>query len=69
MQLDIRIPIGLLFVVIGAVLASFGLATDSVIYETHSLGHNINLGWGLILLVFGGVMLALAYRSRRTKGR
>ena len=64
MQLDVRIPIGLLFLVVGAILAVFGLVSDPVIYETHSLGHNINLGWGLVQLVFGAVMLALAYRGR-----
>jgi len=65
MQLDIRIPIGLLFAVIGAVLVLFGLTTDPAIYEVHSLGHNVNVGWGLILLVFGILMLGLAYRRRR----
>ena len=31
-------------------------------YEVHSLGVNVNLGWGCVLLVFGLLMLALAYR-------
>jgi len=34
-------------------------------YEVHSLGVNVNLGWGCVLLVFDLLMLALAYRARR----
>jgi hypothetical protein len=68
MQLDVRIPIGLLFLIFGAILAGFGLWSDPVIYEKHSLGHNINLAWGVVQLVFGAVMLALAYRGRKAKG-
>ena len=67
MHLDVRIPIGLLFVIFGAILLVFGLLSDPVIYQTHSLGHNINLGWGLVQLLFGVVMLGLAYRGRRAK--
>ncbi len=68
MQLDVRIPIGLLFVIFGAILVGFGLLSDPAIYQAHSLGHNLNLGWGLVLLAFGTAMLALAYRGRKAKG-
>jgi len=68
MQLDVRIPIGLLFVIFGAILVGFGFLSDPVIYEKHSLGHNINLGWGVVQLVFGAVMLVLAYRAKRARG-
>ena len=64
MQLDVRLPIGLLFSLFGALLAGFGLWSDKQIYEQHSLGININLGWGLVLLAFGAVMLGLAWRAR-----
>ena len=67
MHLDVRIPIGLLFVIFGAILAGFGLLSDPAIYQAHSLGHNINLGWGVVQLLFGVVMLGLAYRGRRAK--
>ena len=67
MQLDVRIPIGLLFTVFGGILLVFGLLSDPAMYQAHSLGYNINLGWGLVQLAFGGVMLALAWRTRRTK--
>lgn len=65
MQLDVRLPIGLLFSLFGVLLFGFGLVSDKQIYEQHSLGININLGWGIVLLVFGLVMLALALRGRK----
>jgi hypothetical protein len=64
MGLDIRRPIGLMFAIFGLLLAGYGAATNgSPIYQ-RSLGHNINLEWGAVLLVFGGVMLWLGRRSR-----
>ena len=58
MGLDIRWPIGLMFTLIGALLAVNGLITssDTEMYE-RSLGININLIWGAVLLVFGVLML------------
>jgi hypothetical protein len=61
MNLDLRLPIGLLFTVFGVLLTGFGLSSDDAIY-TRSLGININLWWGLVLLVLGLVMLFLARR-------
>jgi hypothetical protein len=62
MKLDLRLPIGLMFSIIGALLVIFGAASDPVIYE-RSLGINVNLWWGLVLLVFGLVMLYLVRRG------
>jgi len=62
MGLDIRLPIGLLFSVIGLLLVGFGAFGDKVIYQ-RSLGLNVNLGWGAVLLVFGLIMLLLGRRS------
>lgn len=64
MQLDVRIPIGLMFSLFGAILTVFGLLSDKTIYATHSLGLNINFSWGLVLLAFGLVMLWLARRGK-----
>jgi multisubunit Na+/H+ antiporter MnhG subunit len=64
MSLDIRIPIGLMFGIIGAILAVFGLVSDPKIYQ-RSLGINVNLGWGCALLAFGVFMLTMAYRAHR----
>jgi hypothetical protein len=63
MEFDLRAPIGLLFTILGALLGGYGLITlDSDIYA-RSLGTNINLGWGAVLLVFGLGMLWLARRK------
>jgi len=64
MTLDIRIPIGYFFTLIGAILIVFGLVSDRAIYE-RSLGINVNFWWGSVLLAFGGYMLAMAFRDLR----
>jgi hypothetical protein len=61
--MDLRVPIGLMFVVLGVLLAGYGLVSDPQIYE-RSLGININLTWGLTLAVFGAGLLLLARRRR-----
>ena len=68
MSLDIRIPIGLMFGLIGAMLSVFGLVSDPKIYE-RSLGLNVNLAWGVALLAFSAFMLAMAYRARKRDRR
>jgi len=66
MSLDIRIPTGLLFAIIGVVLVCFGAWSDPAIYQ-RSLGINVNLWWGLALLGVGLGMLALARRAAARK--
>lgn len=66
MNLDVRLPIGLMFTIIGVALAGFGLTSDRAIYD-RSLGINVNLWWGLVLLAFGIAMLALATRADRRR--
>jgi hypothetical protein len=64
MGLDIRMPIGWLFLVYGMLLIGYGAFGDKAIYE-RSLGVNINAGWGVVMLVFGAIMLALGRRAGR----
>jgi hypothetical protein len=66
MGLDLRWPIGLMFSLIGTLLVLYGLITNSnsELYA-RSLGLNINLLWGLVLLVFGAAMLFLAWRGSK----
>jgi hypothetical protein len=68
-MLDIRYPIGGMFVILGAILAIFGLVSDPELYRIHSLGVNVNLIWGCVMLVFGGFMLGMAVRAQRRKDR
>jgi hypothetical protein len=64
MNFDLRLPIGIMFSLFGAMLVIFGAVSSKEIYETHSLGININLLWGAVLLVFGAAMLFLTWRAR-----
>jgi len=63
MGLDIRTPIGLMFSIFGALLAGYGLLTRGSEIYARSGGDNINLVWGLVLLVFGGAMLWLGRKG------
>ncbi len=65
MQLDIRLPMGLLFLLLGIILVAYGFVSDPVIYARHSLGQNVNLLWGAIFAAFGALMLWLARRSKQ----
>jgi uncharacterized membrane protein HdeD (DUF308 family) len=64
MGLDIRWPIGLMFSLVGLLMTVYGFVTrdDAGVYR-RSLGININLIWGVLLLVFGALMLFLASRK------
>ncbi len=64
MGIDIRLPIGILFSLLGLILASYGFFGAPARYQ-QSLGVNINLEWGVVLLVFGLVMLVLGRRGMR----
>jgi hypothetical protein len=64
MQLDVRLPMGWLFLTLGVILVVYGFAADPVIYAQHSLGQNVNLLWGAIFAAFGGFMLWLAKRKQ-----
>ena len=57
--LDIRAPIGGLFTLLGLMLAGYGLVGS----ERAASGTNVNLWWGVVMVLFGLVMLFLARRS------
>ena len=67
MKLDLRLPIGLLFTIYGALFVVFGLTSDHAIYA-RSLGINVNLWWGLVLLLFGVGMLMFSLRAKGQGG-
>jgi hypothetical protein len=62
MNLDIRLPIGGLFTLLGLLLTGYGLLGDAADYR-RSLGHNVNLWWGMVVLVFGLIFLFLGRRG------
>ncbi len=64
MSFDLRYPVGLMFTLFGLLIGGFGLLSDAKMYD-RSLGININLWWGCILLVFGVTMLTLAISGKK----
>jgi hypothetical protein len=66
MNLDLRIPMGMMFTLTGAILVAWGLKTngDAGLYEK-SLGINVNLWWGIVLFAFGLTMYILGQKRQR----
>ncbi len=58
MNFDLRLPLGLIFSLFGAMLMIDGALSDRSAYA-RSLGINVNLGWGGVVLLFGLAMLLL----------
>jgi hypothetical protein len=65
MDIDLRIPMGMMFSMAGAVLLAFGLATrnQAGIYAK-SFGIDGNLWWGVVVLAFGLIVLNLGRRGQ-----
>jgi hypothetical protein len=65
-MVDIRIPIGLMFTIIGILISVFGLATmsDSEMYHK-SLDINVNIIMGVLMSLFGLIMLYFARRKKK----
>ena len=65
-MVDIRIPIGLMFSIIGVLISVFGFFTMSNAGMYHkSLGINVNIIMGILMLVFGLTMLYFARRKKK----
>ena len=64
MGLDLRLPLGLMFFLIGLILLGYGLLTWGSSQYALSLGINVNLAWGAVMVVFGATMFLLGWRSR-----
>ena len=68
MGIDIRLPLGGLFLLLGAILLIYGAVSDPSLYQ-QSLGINVNLYWGVVLLAFGALMFALSRRGAHSAVR
>jgi len=64
MGLDIRYPIGMMFTLIGLLLFGTGLFTSANAAFRITPAININLIWGAVLSLFGGLMWISAHRAR-----
>lgn len=67
-MLDIRIPIGLLFAVLGVLVLAFGIATNSdpEMY-VKSMQININLWSGVFMTLFGTFMLIWVKMTKKVE--
>ena len=66
MTLDLRFPIGAMFTLFGLVLTIYGAASNPAIYAK-SLGINVNLAWGAVMLIFGLIMAIAGWRAMRAQ--
>ena len=55
---------GWLFLVLGLILLGYGLIPNQAMYDSHSLGQNVNLVWGAIFAAFGGITLLIARKAK-----
>ena len=62
MQLDIRLPIGLMFSVLGVLLIIVGL----FVRPGASQPLNVNLWWGAVMFLFGVIMFVFGRRGTAT---
>ena len=61
-MLDLRVPSGWFFVLMGIILTAVGLFAG---YTAPLTPSNVNLYTGITMLVFGGLLLWLARAARR----
>lgn len=62
--MDLRLPIGGLFTIFGMVLTVYGAVSGPNVYAP-SLGINVNLYWGIVMLVFGVLMAVFGAAAQR----
>lgn len=65
-MVDIRFPIGLMFTILGVLITIFGFVTmsNTEMYK-QSLDINVNIIMGILMLIFGLIMLFLAIRKKK----
>jgi len=68
MGLDIKFPIGLMFSIFGVILSIYGIFTNGNVEQYKiSLGININIWSGALMLIFGLAMLIPAILKKKKK--
>jgi hypothetical protein len=65
MNFDLRLPVGLMFTVFGAILILVGLGVFGTVDLAKTLGINMNLIWGGVMLVFGLAMLVMSQKGKK----
>jgi len=64
MGLDIRVPLGLIFLITGGIISLYGFFTRGSAMYDKSMGVNLNLTWGLLMFVFGVIMFLVGRRQK-----
>lgn len=64
MPLDVRVPIGGLFLTMGLLLLLYGM----IGLGWDSPAGRLNAGWGGVMLVFGGILSYYGLRGERRSG-
>ena len=61
-MLDLRLPVGVFFLLVGAILG-----IDGLIHPIREPGVNLvlNRDWGAVLFVFGALMTFFGYRAQK----
>lgn len=62
--LDLKLPLGALLSFYGLIMVFYGLFSGKEIYEK-SLGINVNLLWGGLVLIVGALLLLSSLRKPR----
>jgi hypothetical protein len=65
--MDLRIPSGFYFLVVGMLVASVGILAPGTRAPLTEV--NVNLYAGVAMLAFGGILLLLAWRARLRSAR
>ncbi len=63
-DLDVRVPIGALFTILGVLLTAYGAMEPTVAKSAFTKGGQINMWWGVVMLIFGVFMLLVARPSK-----
>ncbi|MBE3112105.1 MAG: hypothetical protein IMZ46_16635 [Acidobacteria bacterium] len=66
--LDLKLPIGWLLSAYGVLLGIYGLVTKKEMYAK-SLGFNLNVVWGALMLAIGAGFLLAAFLKKDRAGR
>jgi membrane-bound ClpP family serine protease len=64
--IDLKVPLGILLTFYGLVLTLYGIFTGPEFYQK-SFGVDLNLIWGIAMLVIGIFLLILAFVTRAKK--
>jgi Na+/H+ antiporter NhaD/arsenite permease-like protein len=61
-MMDLRLPIGIFFVLVGCIMVGYGIISPHDIPNI-SEPININLYWGILLLIFGLPMAVFGWKA------